>query len=482
MDSLETNGCPICCDEIKKCDIVKCNKCENICCKNCFQQYMMVSELNPFCMHCKEPLKMDFIFLNVYRKWFIKEYKIFRENNLWKKEINFIQDIRTQKAAKAYMDAQEARYITKLNGELDRDTLYFYTYDLWKKEDRDRMMILNSVLCIEQYGRGWEDFDFKKGEARKIVSVISFPCPALNCHGVITNEQCNICGSTVCKNCREIIRNNSHKCDPNTVSSIQSILRQSHPCPKCATPISKISGCDQMFCTQCHTTFSWMTGAIITGSIHNPHYFDWLFDKNKLVYPERLDNKNMCEDFISYENLLSCFTDEEKRNMLNAQKILPSLINLQEELPDIPYYLIAFINLRESILNVRATSGNHVNINIPDNHDLRVKLLVNQISEENFKSKIEERDFEFKKSMLYWEIYSTVFEITKILFNNLFTYTHYNTKIKKKKKAYMYEIYNNIQIILHEANKKITYFDHVFGKDERLNCFESHPFIKNKNI
>jgi hypothetical protein len=41
--------------------------------------------------------------------------------------------------------------------------------------------------------------------------------------------------------------------------------------------ISKIDGCDQMWCISCHTPFSWTSGQAITrGIVHNPHYFQWL--------------------------------------------------------------------------------------------------------------------------------------------------------------------------------------------------------------
>lgn len=34
--------------------------------------------------------------------------------------------------------------------------------------------------------------------------------------------------------------------------------------------------CDQMYCTICHTAFSWRTGQIETGRVHNPHYYQHL--------------------------------------------------------------------------------------------------------------------------------------------------------------------------------------------------------------
>ena len=39
-----------------------------------------------------------------------------------------------------------------------------------------------------------------------------------------------------------------------------------------------LRNCDQMWCVMegCNTAFSWDTGHVVTGAIHNPHYYEWL--------------------------------------------------------------------------------------------------------------------------------------------------------------------------------------------------------------
>ena len=78
-----------------------------------------------------------------------------------------------------------------------------------------------------------------------------------------------------CHVIKGLSRDAVHTCNENDVATAKLLNSDTKPCPSCRTPIFKIMGCDQMWCTQCHTGFSWRTGMIQNSHIHNPHYFEW---------------------------------------------------------------------------------------------------------------------------------------------------------------------------------------------------------------
>lgn len=102
------------------------------------------------------------------------------------------------------------------------------------------------------------------------------PCPVGECNGMLNEDYCcQICHKNTCSKCLEE-QTDGHKCNPDSVASAKEINRESKPCPKCGCRISKIDGCDQMWCVVCRTAFNWNTGEIEYGHIHNPHYFQFL--------------------------------------------------------------------------------------------------------------------------------------------------------------------------------------------------------------
>jgi hypothetical protein len=96
-------------------------------------------------------------------------------------------------------------------------------------------------------------------------------CMKADCDGFLTDGwSCRKCHNITCKSCLTI-KTDGHECDIETIETIQKCLKETKPCPKCHQRIQKADGCDQMFCTQCDTIFSWNTGTIQFGGwIHAP--------------------------------------------------------------------------------------------------------------------------------------------------------------------------------------------------------------------
>lgn len=98
-----------------------------------------------------------------------------------------------------------------------------------------------------------------------------FPCPYSDCRGFASGGECGICHRSVCTECRESLAP-GHQCNPDVLKSVQAILADSRPCPRCRTLIHRISGCNHMHCLNCGIHWDWQTGKALHQST-NGHYF-----------------------------------------------------------------------------------------------------------------------------------------------------------------------------------------------------------------
>ena len=111
------------------------------------------------------------------------------------------------------------------------------------------------------------------------------------------------------------VKDTDHVCDETIKETVHIIKKSSKPCPGCGEMISKIDGCDQMWCIKCHVQFSWKTGFQITGYNHNPEYFRWLRETNQHIAPNpNIDqgcNALVLNEYQMMPLLTSIFTNKQ---------------------------------------------------------------------------------------------------------------------------------------------------------------------------
>lgn len=263
----QCQDCQICADKFNKSTKkrIQCLFCNEICCKECILGNLKINwDSNPdHCIFCKGSWDLSFWYENFYKKE-IDEY--FR-GMLHKKAID------SQRAMLPEFQELARNYkILDVNREqIQEKTNKVRQLKLEIEELQKDIRILttqNHEIQIMIYDNNFEE---NKGTA------YSIQCPNENCKFMLTNDfQCENCNVQYCSDCLEIYENEEHTCDKDTLETIKHIKKNSKPCPGCGTSISKIDGCDQMWCIICKKGFSWRTGKIETGRIHNPEYFRWI--------------------------------------------------------------------------------------------------------------------------------------------------------------------------------------------------------------
>jgi hypothetical protein len=211
-------------------------------------------------MNCKKFWNSEFLDATMTKSWRNGDYRKHRAAILLDREKSLLPA--TQPAVEVELGKRAAK--------IEHDALQAEYQALKLKLDHLHTNIMDKIRILN--AGPWGDNDEKK-EKRQFVAA----CPKESCRGFLSSAyKCGTCQDHVCSDCREIlgpVRDIPHTCDPALVETIKAIQKDSRPCPKCGVSISRVEGCDQMFCTQCDTAFSYAKGTIIQGAIHNPHYF-----------------------------------------------------------------------------------------------------------------------------------------------------------------------------------------------------------------
>ena len=235
-------------------------------------------------------------------------------------------------------------------------------------------------------GRNADDSTVK--EVREFIQ----KCPGEGCRGYLsTAYKCGVCAKYSCSDCLAVKgedRDAAHTCDESAKATAALIRRETKPCPKCGVRIYKIDGCDQMWCTQdgCQTAFSWNTGHIVTGVVHNPHYYDWLRRQNNGQMPRQAGD-------------IPC------GGLPNAWQFTRLLQNISLSVVE-----------RARIATIHRCFGDIIHVRLPDfparrlantNKDIDVKYLMNELSELEWQKMLEQRETRFERKKEIGQILTT---------------------------------------------------------------------------
>lgn len=448
--------CTICCYPYNKSTRkeVTCSFCSVSFCVTCIKSYLLESTKNPHCMNCNHGWTHEFMSQVIPKSFILGPYKEHRENVLIDREKSLLPE--TQPFAELEMEKRRTRkQMNELQNEKwrideailmisvkkyainnERQNLKSKCYrvtvddaghkynDIDKSTDdykRYMAYMKSSRPEISKYNKEMKDLKVKEKYEIKVLEINRLratlsrlergeqavqekkafvrACPADGCRGFLSTQwKCGLCEVRVCSKCHEIKTSADHECHPDHLATAELLNKDSKPCPTCASLIFKISGCDQMFCTSCKTAFSWKTGRVEKGHIHNPHYFEYLRQNGQLVPRNPLDVPHDPCGFTDIHTVT---------NKANVFKV-----------PDHLRYKIRIIFNDYHDIQGRVIPAHRVD-DINDNRELRVKYLLGEMNEGYWKKRLQQIEKKREKKIAVSNVYQMITAVVQDIFNRM---------------------------------------------------------------
>lgn len=395
--------CLICCEDFNKSNRkkVKCQFCEFDVCRTCASKFILNSTQPAHCMNCKHVWDREILEKHFTKKFCLSDYKEHREKVLFDTQKSMMPD--TQRFVE--MKIKEKKYISQAQEIATKiretetllmemrhnrpdtfDEEFEIEFEMLNKQVKYYNIDVASINRMKQLIMRSCNEPVKKELKKKLVR----SCPAADCKGFLDSHwKCGLCDCNVCKTCHEIkVPDVEHVCLKDNVKTAELLMKDSKPCPSCTSMIFKIEGCDQMYCVMCHTAFSWRTGNIETGIIHNPHFFEIQRKLNGGNIP-RQPGDVPCGGVPNAFDLSN-----------HIRRIMAAKNSLMEQ------NIISVLRLYHHI-NIVTLPRYRINDEDVIYRDLRVKYMMNELDEENFKKKLQRAEKNLDKRRDIVQVYNT---------------------------------------------------------------------------
>lgn len=325
--------CNVCLNKFDK-NIKKVNcSCNYNCCTFCAKKFLLEKKTIEFCcMNCNKNWDRGFLIANFGNKFINNEYKIFLQNILFIKESKFMpetqlhieKDIKLQKLKletlnleNKYANLRQKKHKIIYNEHRLLEIEIQKLKDISHEKTKKLVTNLNNELdeCQIKINKNKKDFNSIYVDYSKF-NKLHLCCPNTKCNGFLNFfNKCELCNTQACNVCYEIKETGTestfdntngtkgHVCNQDTLQSVKYITDElkSKPCPTCSIWISKISGCNDAFCTACNTKYNWDSLKIMNKTT-NPHYLEYKSKKGENVDIKTDYCPNVLDD--NYVNLL----------------------------------------------------------------------------------------------------------------------------------------------------------------------------------
>lgn len=389
--------CNICCEPIEI--SLSCSYCQFEACDLCVAKYILGNMAEPSCMSCRKLWSCEFIMEKFERSWIQKDFMPHMARLMMEKEKMLLPE--TQHEANLIREIRQISEIVKdlpTNSKIERlykkDTILLNQKMNDNRKEKQHLYSKMSELKVQTitYSKDEKLFD----KIPKHVYIMK--CPLENCRGFINDKyDCGTCKSIICDKCH-LVKTTDHKCNKDDIKSALLIVNETKPCPKCMTPIFKNGGCNQIFCTQCHAAFDWITGEIEKGAIHNPHFYEWL--ANQDMQPDNIE-EIACGELPNINHIQYSVSKMNNINRNKVYNIYRILIHVRD---------VEILNFKEN--------------KVKNNFDLRVNFLLNEYDEDKWTMKImnrEKKRMKIKACHDILQLLITVFSdfIRQIVYNKM---------------------------------------------------------------